>query len=84
MADDSAVDQVQLRDNMRMELLILSGELRELRPNIDLTADINPLVADTGGAPAHIIRMQNQIERLRDLLGKSKREASGTWSPAQI
>jgi hypothetical protein len=57
-----------LTDEMRMELLLPNTELRELRPNLDMTAAIRPLLADTGDPTAYMVRMQKQIARSRDLL----------------
>ncbi len=85
MADDLAVDQVQLKDNMRMELLILSWELRELRFNIDFDCCHKSIGCWYWRSnSSYHTHANKKLSACGICWKKSKREASGTWSPAQV
>jgi hypothetical protein len=67
IVDDNSTDLDALREDLKFELIVLHTEVKELHKGWDFTAIVNPLLADHGPALLVILRIKNQIERLKKL-----------------
>ena len=62
-ADDS-LDQDDVKEELKMELVLLNATLKDLNPNWDFAPIINPLLSDQGPAMAVVPKLKKQIERM--------------------
>ena len=86
--DNSAGALEDQRDDFKNELISLHATLKRLDNNLDFTAIIIPLLADTGPAVAHVPKLEKQIARMKKLIEKTVRQEmemadSLRQSPAQ-
>ncbi len=47
MGSDDSIDPEDVRDELRTELLLLNGALKQLNPDLDLLDAVRPLLADS-------------------------------------
>jgi hypothetical protein len=52
-----------VRDELRTELVLLNGALKQLNPDLDFSDALRPLLADTGPALAHTQRLAKHFFR---------------------
>jgi hypothetical protein len=86
--DNSAEALEDQRDDLRNEVIELHATLKRLDDNLDFTAIIIPLLADTGPAVDHVPKLEKQIARMKKLIEKTVRQEmemaeSLRQSPAQ-
>jgi hypothetical protein len=67
IADETSTDVDAVRVELKFELNVLHGEVKELHKSWDFTAIVDPLLADQGPALLLIPRIKKQIERLKNL-----------------
>jgi hypothetical protein len=60
--NDNSTDVDALREELKFELIVLHGEVKELNKSWDFTALVNPLLADQGPALTLVPRIKRQIE----------------------
>ena len=94
MGSDNSCDPEDVRDELRIELVMLNRELKKLDPDADFTDALRPLPADTGPAVPHVQRLSRQkarMEQIRDDLlrqaeekqSAARAESSGSSMPAR-
>ena len=64
-----------MRDELRTELVLLNGALKQLNPDLDFSDALRPLLADTGPAVAHVQRLSRQKQRMIDIRDDLLRQA---------
>ncbi len=62
--DESSVREGDVRDEMRTELKMLNGALKDLNNNWDFSDVLRPLLTDQGSAFTQFPRLKKQIERM--------------------
>jgi len=62
---ENSIDLEDTREDYKNELLMLHVRLKALNRDVDLSAILNPLLAETGPAIAHVPRLYKQIARPR-------------------
>jgi hypothetical protein len=67
IAHETSTDVDAVREELKFELIVLHGEVKELNKSWDFTAIVDPLLADQGSAFLLIPRIKKQIERLKKL-----------------
>ena len=76
--NDRSVDPDEVRDDLRIELITLNAELKQLNKDWDFSAVLRPLLDDQGPAMPQIPRLtklKERMTRLRDdFLRKSRRK----------
>ena len=66
-----------MKDELRTELVLLNGALKQLNPDLDFSDALRPLLADTGPALAHaqrLARQKTRMEKIRDDLLRQAEE----------
>ena len=67
-----------MRDELRTELVLLNGALKQLNPDLDFSDALRPLLADTGPALAHhtqrLAKQKARMEKIRDDLLRQAEE----------
>ncbi len=69
LGSDTSVDPDDQVNELKTELIVLNGELKQLNPNMDFSEVLRPLLAETGPAIAHAQRLGRQkirMEKIRD------------------
>jgi hypothetical protein len=69
LGSDNSVDQKDVVDEVKTDLIVLNGELKQLNPNMDFSDFLRPLLAETGPAIAHaqrLARQKTRMEKIRD------------------
>jgi hypothetical protein len=82
IVDDTSTDVDQLREELKFELIVLHGEVKELNKNWDFTKIVDPLLADQGPAIQVIPKIKKQIERLQQLKDGFEQKARDLQRPA--
>ncbi len=83
LGSDNSIDQEDVRDELKTELVILNGALQTLDPDMDFSEVLRPLLADTGPALAHaqkLARQKPSMEKIRDDLvrkAEAEKKAAG-------
>jgi hypothetical protein len=65
--DWNSTDPDDVREELKIELIVLNGALKDLNKNWDFMDIIRPLTTDQGPALAIIPKLKKQIERLTKL-----------------
>ena len=58
-------DLEDTREEYKNELILLHATLKKLDRDMDFSAILNPLLAETGPAMAHVPRLSKQIDRMK-------------------
>ncbi len=82
LVDEGSTDLDALRDDLRFELIVLHGEVKELNKSWDFSAIVNPLLEDQGAPIAVIARLKKQIKRLKKLRDDFQQKARELQRPA--
>ena len=82
IVDDTSTDVDALREDLKFELIVLRTEVKKINKGWDFTAIVNPLLADQGPALLVILRIKNQIERLKKLKHGFEEKARDLQRPA--
>jgi hypothetical protein len=61
---DTSTDPYDVRNELRMELIVLNAGLKRLHNDLDLSAVVRPLLEDTGPLLTQIERLQKQKDRM--------------------
>jgi hypothetical protein len=80
--DDTSTDIDALREDLKFELIVLHGEVKELNKSWDFTSIVNPLLADQGPALLVVPIIKKQIERLKKLKEDFEQKARDLQRPA--
>ncbi len=73
-----------LREDYKHELITLHATLKKLDRDLDFSAILNPLLAETGPAAAHLQKLSRQIVRMKSAMEKEVEKANSLrQSPAQ-
>ena len=62
---ENSIDLEDTREDYKNELIMLHASLKALNSALDFSAILNPLLAETGPAIAHVPRLAKQIARWR-------------------
>ncbi len=82
LGSDDSIDPEDVRDELRTNLLLVNGDLKQLNPDLDLSDALRPLLADTGPAVAHVQRLAKQkarMEKLEMISCANFRRQAGMW-----
>ena len=60
LGSNNSIEQKDVRDELRTELVLLNMEIKRLDPDSDFSDALRPLLADTGPAVAHVPRLAKQ------------------------
>jgi hypothetical protein len=91
LGSDNSVDPEDVVDELKTDLIVSNGDLKQLNPNMDFSAVLRPLLAETGPALAHaqrLARQKTRMEKIRDDLvriaeaAKMLQERSGSSTAA--
>jgi hypothetical protein len=69
LGSDNSVDPEDVVDELKTDMIVLNGELKQLNPNMDFSDFLRPLLAETGTAIAHaqrLARQKTRMEKIRD------------------
>jgi hypothetical protein len=77
---ENSSDLEELREDYKNELIMLHASLKKLDRDLDFSAILNPLLAETGPAMAHVPRLAKQIARMKRYIDEEKAKAQ---RPAQ-
>jgi hypothetical protein len=81
---ENTSDLEALRDDYKHELITLHATLKKLDRDLDFSAILNPLLAETGAAAAHAQNLSRQIVRMKSTMEKEVEKANSLrQSPAQ-
>ena len=64
MVSENSVDVEDVRDEMRTDLIMLNGALKQLNKDWDYSEVLRPLLTDQGPAFTQILRLKKQMERM--------------------
>ena len=64
---DTSTDPFDVRNQLRMELIVLNAGLKRLHNDLDLSAVLRPLLEDTGPIFSQIDRLRKQKDRMNTI-----------------
>ncbi len=65
LAAENSNDLEDLREDKKNELILLHASLKALNRDLDFSAILNPLLAETGPAVTHVPKLSKQIARMK-------------------
>ncbi len=57
LGSDNSVDPEDVLDELKTDLNVLNGDLKQLNPDMDFSDVLRPLLSETGPALAHAQRL---------------------------
>ena len=78
--NENSSDLEDLREKYKNESILLHATLKDLNKNLDFSAILDPLLAETGPAMAHVPKLSKQIARMKRYIDEEKAKAQ---RPAQ-
>jgi hypothetical protein len=67
LGNDSSIDPEDVRDKLKIELIVLNGALKDLNKNWDFSDVIRPLLTDQGPALPTVPKLTTLIVRLKKI-----------------
>ncbi len=86
MFGDNSSDLEDLREDYKSKLIALHATLKKLDRDMDFSAILNPLLAETGPAVTHVQRLAKQIVRMKKYIKENEEKLQADFlrqSPAQ-
>ncbi len=86
MFGDNSSDLEDLREDYKNELIALHATLKKLDRDMDFSAILSPLLAETGPAVTHVQRQSKQIVCMKEYIKEKEEKLQADFlrqSPAQ-